>query len=323
MTDESSARRKWLSLYVGFQATTIYGVEADRVIVRIVAPLVDRCFERRWIRRFFYIRYSELMPHIRLRLLPIEAELADEVRREVEREITSRSPNAVVGRLAVPEPGTPVLADDERVANLAWVDYEPEVDRYGGLQALRVAERFFEDSSKASIAMLRSLSDSRSSRLGQSLLQMLIVSHSFARKAQAAAALSDFFSRSYLPALAKRFGGEESTWEEAFSHGFTKQASTLTEYVCDAWERLETGSSLGPAFDALVEATQQRATELERLVSTGRVIVHGRRCTTWQDAQFALAPSYLHMLCNRNGTTMAEEAYLANLMNRALLTSVP
>jgi thiopeptide-type bacteriocin biosynthesis protein len=237
MTDESSARRKWLSLYVGFQATTIYGVEADRVIVRIVAPLVDRCFERRWIRRFFYIRYSELMPHIRLRLLPIEAELADEVRREVEREITSRSPNAVVGRLAVPEPGTPVLADDERVANLAWVDYEPEVDRYGGLQALRVAERFFEDSSKASIAMLRSLSDSRSSRLGQSLLQMLIVSHSFARKAQAAAALSDFFSRSYLPALAKRFGGEESTWEEAFSHGFTKQASTLSATRGNDWKQ--------------------------------------------------------------------------------------
>lgn len=322
MTDKASARRKWLSLYVGFQAKTIYGADADRVIVRIVAPLVDRCFERRWIRAFFYIRYAEVMPHIRLRLLPIGAEMAAEVRREVEREITSRCPNAVVGRLTMTEPGVEINADDERVVSLAWVDYEPEVDRYGGLEALCVAERFFEDSSNASIAMLRSLSDSRSGRLGQSLLQMLVVSHSFARKAHAAAALSDFFSRSYLPALAKRFGGEESDWEEAFSHAFTRQASTLTEYVCDAWDRLETGNSLGAAFDVLVKAAQERATELERLVSTGRVRVHGRRCTTWQDAQFALAPSYLHMLCNRNGTTMAEEAYLANLMNRALLTSI-
>jgi hypothetical protein len=126
--------------------------------------------------------------------------------------------------------------------------------------------------------MLRSLSDSRSSRLGQSLLQMLVVSHCCA---QSARRRFDFFSRSYLPA---RRNVLKSDWR-GLSHA--------TLQACTRWNMFATRTtethSLGPALMCLPCRTGARRTRTP--VSTGRVRVHGRRCTT-PDAQFALAPSY-------------------------------
>lgn len=118
---------EWLyvKLYCG-QAT------ADHVLREVVAPLVRDYEARGLVRRWFFLRYSDPEPHLRVRLFGDPAGLAAELL-------------PALHRAAAP------LVADGRIWRVQLDTYEREVERYGGPLGVELAERLFHADSAAAL----------------------------------------------------------------------------------------------------------------------------------------------------------------------------
>jgi thiopeptide-type bacteriocin biosynthesis protein len=316
MTEQTQGR-EWLSVYLFFNGW-IYDPACDRVVVDVVEPFVRRCQAEGWIDQYFFIRYSEFGPHVRLRFLGKPDALGGDVWPALVEHLRAHNPDVVIDER--PEtPNVPQRADDEpvRVTHAARVEYEPETERYGGPDALLVSERVFQVSSDAAFALTAKMTPERSSRLGKGLLSMVILVHVFTGDRERGAALAQMYSTNYLRSLVREDGGRDA-WLDAFDQGFSQQSETLMEYVDAVWEAMDDGDELSDTLDAYAAGMRLHADELRALLDEGRVQVMAETATDWTRVSNGIAPSYIHMMNNRLGITLQEESYLGYLITRAL-----
>src|SRR5215475_3696109 len=152
---------RWISLHAFFRGDT------DRLLTQAVGGLVRELSAEGRLDRFFFLRYWEGGPHVRLRLLPHSPACAALVEQ--------RTKSTVEQHLA----GHPTVTswDRERYARLAErlaqlegrrgydrrlrpdgcvepVPYRPEHDVFGGPEVTDAVERNFHDSSRLALAAL-------------------------------------------------------------------------------------------------------------------------------------------------------------------------
>ncbi|MBW3569864.1 MAG: thiopeptide-type bacteriocin biosynthesis protein [Gemmatimonadetes bacterium] len=308
---------EWLSVYLFFDGW-IYAPDCDRVLLEVAEPFVRRCQAQGWISQYFFIRYSEFGPHVRLRLLGAPEVLGGDVWPALVEHLRDHNPEVRID--AKPEaPGVPPRPEGQpvRVTHAARVEYDPETDRYGGPHALLVSERAFQISSDTAYALIARMGAERSSRLGKGLLAMVILIHLFAESREDGSAFTQMYSTNYLRAVAREEGGREALLD-AFDQGFSSQAETLMEYVDAVWQAMDDADPLSDTLDAYADGMRGIRDELRALAAQGRVLAHGEAAPDWKRAWQPLLPSYLHMMNNRLGITIQEESYLGYLVTRAL-----
>ncbi|MFJ8955014.1 thiopeptide-type bacteriocin biosynthesis protein [Streptomyces sp. NPDC102381] len=135
----------------------------DRVVQHVIAPVVQTLDGAPW----FFIRYWEAGPHLRLRigdLSPAEHDRVEALLRELlatagrpaEGEVVLKEEayRAEAGLLARGEYGSdhPVVA--LRPPGVHRAVYEPETERYGGPTLMPAAERLFQRASELVLALL-------------------------------------------------------------------------------------------------------------------------------------------------------------------------
>jgi thiopeptide-type bacteriocin biosynthesis protein len=314
---ESTQDSSWLSVYLFFNGW-IYAPECDRVVVDVVEPFVRRVQAEGWVDRYFFIRYSEFGPHVRLRFQGRPEVLEQQVWPALVEHLRAGNPDLVVDA----KPETPSYAphaedDPLRVTHVVRVEYEPETERYGGPHALLVSERVFEVSSDAAFALTAKMTPERSSRLGKGLLGMVVLVHVFCPDREMGAAFAQMYSTNYLRSLVREDDGR-GAWLDAFDQGFNQQSETLMQYVDAIWEAMDDGDSLSDTLDAYAEGMRRHADELRALLADGRVEVGGEPAPDWTRVAMGITPSYVHMMNNRLGITLQEESYLGYLITRAL-----
>ena len=325
---------RWLAAHLFFNHDTgIYTGECDEVALELAEPFVRRCQREGWIDGWFFIRYSEYGPHVRLRLHG-RAEVMDDVVWPALREhVRALYPEVLFERPDVPAmpvytPGEPPPPPPEpregpfRVTHAALIEYEPETERYGGPEGVRLAERMFEVSSEAACSLLRKTSRTeRSSRLGKGLLTMVELMHTFSLGDRAAASRwANQYNIGYLRGVAR---DEEArgAWLGAFDSGYGSQADTLGEYVEEVWSRMDEGEPLSDALDLYRDGLLEVRGHFRELFDTGKLVGPMEPYTpytTWEMAVGGICSSYLHMMNNRLGITIQEESYLAYLIMRTL-----
>lgn len=305
----------WLSAYLFFPQG-IYTGECDRVVLDVCEPFVRRAVEEGWADGHFFIRYSEYGPHARLRLHGDPAVLDEVVWPALQAHVRSVYPNVRDGR---PTPGEPLTGEPGEVTHLARVGYEPETERYGGPDGVRLAERCFEVSSEAAYALLKKTHPTeRSSRLGKGLLTMVVLAHAFNRDRTRAARFSHQYGINYLRAIARDEEGRDA-WLGAFGSGFDQQAENLAMYVDEVWSRMDEGEELSDALDAYHDGLKEVVARFDELLASGRLLARGEEPFTDRgQAVMAITSSYWHMMNNRLGISIQEESYLAYLIMRAL-----
>ncbi len=308
---------EWLSAYLFFEGW-IYARECDQVVATLVEPFAVRARSEGWADAHFFIRYSEHGPHVRLRLHGRPDVLEATAWPALVEHVRAHHPEVVLDRV----PDAPVYqrGDDAgpvRITHLAQVAYEPETARYGGADALPVAERLFEASSETAYQLMANMGAERSSRLGKGLLAMVVLIHRFVRDRAHGAAFANLYATSYLQSVAREDDGREA-WLGAFDQGYAQQAETLGEYVDEVWERMDEGEPLSEALDAWAAALGERRRELEALFRAGRVLMGSEPLDDWDRVVGAIVSSYVHMMNNRLGITIQEESYLGYLIHRAL-----
>jgi thiopeptide-type bacteriocin biosynthesis protein len=319
---------RWLACHLFFERETgIYTGECDEVVLDVAEPFVRRCQREGWIDGWFFIRYSEYGPHVRLRLHGRTEVLDDVVWPALREHVRALYPDVAFERPDVPAmpvypPVEPPPEPRDRVFGLthaALIDYEPETDRYGGPEGVRLAERFFEVSSEAACSLLQKTSRTeRSSRLGKGLLTMVEMMHVFSLGDRAAASRwANQYNIGYLRGVAR---DEEArgAWLGAFDSGYGSQADTLGEYVEEVWSRMDEGESLSEALDLYRDGLLEVRGHFRDLFDAGRLLGAQEPYTAWETAVGAICSSYLHMMNNRLGITIQEESYLAYLIMRTL-----
>jgi thiopeptide-type bacteriocin biosynthesis protein len=303
----------WLSHYF-FHAGGIYTEACDEVVLEAVEPFVRLCQARGWIGAWFFIRYTENgQHHVRLRVHGAPEVLERDVTPALRGHLAALFPGVVEG---VPDGSSPLSAPG--VTHHAAVPYEPETDRYGGPEGVRLAEALFHRSSEAALALLgRTRPGARSSRLGKALLAAVVLVHAFH---ESPAEGSDFL-RTYETVYLRMLAGDgerRAAWLEAFTEGYQQQAGGLGAQVAECWRRLDAGDPLSPELDRYRDDVREIRTSFQGLHEAGRLASGGAPLRAWRDAVLAIVPSYLHMMNNRLGINLQEEAYVAHLVRRAL-----
>ncbi len=316
----------WLAVHLFFNHPGIYTGECDAVVMDTALPFVRRCQEEGWIDGHFFIRYSEHGPHVRLRLHGRTDVLENTVWPALQEHVRGQYPD-----VAFETPDRPAYGpiDDVpegeplRITHAARIPYEPETERYGGEEGVRVAERFFEVSSDAVYALLpRTSRTERSSRLGKGLLTMVQLIHVMTRSREAAVRWTQQYNLGYLRGVAREEEQREA-WLGAFDSGYSTQSETLGAYVEEVWSRMDEGESLSEALDLYTEGVTEVRGHLEDVFHAGRLGRTEEPFTDWVAAVMAICSSYMHMMNNRLGITIQEESYLAYLINRTLQAPAP
>jgi thiopeptide-type bacteriocin biosynthesis protein len=285
---------RWLSAYLCI-APAIYSSDCDRIVRTVVRPFVALCRERCWIARYFFIRYSENGPHIRLRLHGEPAMLEQLVKPALIEHTASHG-----------------------IAELRWLPYEPEVERYGGVDGVAVAEDQFEASSDTVLALLdRALPDDRRAKLGQALLAMVVSVHAFIDGRDRAALFAQQYGTGYLLAIARQ-EAQQARLVDAFGTSFRRQAESLIPFVQQTWEQLVHAEPLPSPLEEYHVAMRGIAARLRALCREGRIVREGRAVGDWDECVYRIVPAYIHMFNNRLGVPIPEESFLAYLLEHAL-----
>ncbi len=284
---------EWLSTYLYFTGD-LYGRECDRVLLDVVAPFVEGV-ERRG-HRWFFIRYHEHGPHVRLRVLGPPTWLAHDVL-------------PAIAQMAKTSSG---------IDRVTFVEYEPEIDRYGGSRGIDLAEELFHHSSCTALALLRKIRTSdRAAVLGKAVLAMVVLLHAFVGRRHEAARLAELYGTSYLR-LQVPDPGLQARWQASFEQGFNRQVDRFPDYIESTWMALEAGTPLTDELDVYRDRMQEMAAALEGLRVAGRLLEMGPEERDESLVWRRIVTSYLHMMNNRLGVSIRQECYLAVLIHKVL-----
>ena len=111
---------------------------ADRIILETIGPISRTLVDRGVIDRWFFIRYGDPDHHLRWRMQAGSARDITAVRKAVEKTAAA-------------------LFGDGRIHRVAFETYHREVERYGGPEALDLAEQLFHIDSEAALHLLETL----------------------------------------------------------------------------------------------------------------------------------------------------------------------
>lgn len=173
----------WISLHA------FHHGDLDELLLHGVRPLVTRLRQEELIDGFFFLRYWDGGPHLRIRLSPVTAAAAPDVRGialgRLRDHLTAHPSRdlpdlggyaASAARLAAGEGMTDYLRAPLPNNTVHEIPYRPETDRYGEGASLAAAERHFTESSRIALGLIGAGS-TPDQRCGAALSALLLAWH--------------------------------------------------------------------------------------------------------------------------------------------------
>jgi thiopeptide-type bacteriocin biosynthesis protein len=256
---------------------------ADRILVDVLWPIVDRVIGRQSADHWFFIRYSDPEWHLRIRFRGDPSKLHSDV------------------LPALQEAVAPLLSQG-RAWRVQLDTYERESERYGGPEGMELSERIFHVDSDAVIGII-GLLEGADARWRLALRGMDMLLDDLGLDLEAKHALMDKLRRG----LASQFRGDVG-FTQTLGAKFRKESNSLTmllDRANDAQSPLASG----------IEILKRRSERLAPIAKSLRAAEEERRL--WLPI-IELAPSYLHMYANRllRAEAGAQEAVLYDFLAR-------
>lgn len=337
--------RNWISIHIFY-----YG-DQNELLVNCLAPLVDTFRAQKWVQHAFFIRYWLEGPHIRLRLLPAPGVDEAEIKRVAEQTLALYLKN----RPALFSPDAKSLAPIYRKMFLSeyreekwnqlygeggemplrennsfhYIAYEPEYDRYGGVEGVALSEWHFEQSSDLILELLREVNVRVSSiLLGTSVQLFLPLFYGFFADDEAVINALDDYIKFWQNIHGEGWSRPGRTQTDTYEKHYARMARDLQQRVLEIKEYMTQEHNrklltpIESAWKAHILELRQR---VDALFAEGKLTFDALP-QDWLPGPFDLQTahyrrllgSYVHMTNNRLGVSIYHEIYLAYLVKRAL-----
>ncbi len=329
--------KNWISVHIFYTGNT------DPLIVDCIAPLIERLRAGGLIRRYFFIRYWMEGLHVRLRLLPAENVAQAEIKQIIDPVISDylkqkpalytlneESVQPLYKKFFIAEYGEKNWVETYGIDGVMpfrpnnsfhYIDYEPEYDRYGGVEGVELAEWHFEKSSDIVIQLIRETNiHVRTILLGQSIRLMLPFYYVFLEDDNKVISFLDRFIWQWYTTYY-----EDITKLSKFDKNHMRMADNLRRRIASSRSYVVDGRS--EHFPALERAWAAHLWELRdkvRDLVEARMLVfpskRGGQITvdSLESAYSFLLNSYIHMTNNRLGARIPDEVYISYLIKRSL-----
>jgi lantibiotic biosynthesis protein len=264
---------------------------ADRLLLEVIKPLVEKIMAAGEADGWFFIRYADPHWHLRLRFHGDPATLAARVLPALWQALEENRQEGKVWRMQLDT-------------------YEREIERYGGLEGVRVAERLFQLDSELVLELLASISD----RLGSNLRWQM----AFTTVDRLLTGLGfDLDARRNLMNQAGKFQeknqGANQAYRKQLSEKFRKERATLESLLNEAVAHGNTAAvEFPPTAQAALDRYSRQLPEIHSQLQQAQK--QGQLTRTLQE----LAGSYVHMHLNRifRSAANAQEMVLYDFLAR-------
>jgi len=299
--------RSWRSLHIFLHDYT----KQEVFLLETLEPYLNSISER--FSGWFYIRYWELGPHIRVRFLNIDDEVFEEAKQAISDSLYEyRKVSPIV--FAPATSGTFSSPQEDWIENASVVEmeYVPEYDRYGGVNAIAHSEDFFTFASGLAINITRFTEQDLNKRILLLTDLLLVGGH---RIAETKKDVSKFFKRHSI------------FWESILGEG-APEDSLIEKIHCSVNDRVKllydnvTERQLSPMLSDWLGAIDNLIDELKSLEGTGK-ITYARPNDesdvgeSEQNCGYIIA-SQLHMMANRLGVSPYYECAISKAISRSL-----
>ncbi len=322
----------WLSAHLYFDEPW------EDFLIKIVKPYCETVVGSSAAEYYFFIRYWDRGPHIRLRFYGKKEALENILRPNLEeyfknffrmtpseRDEPSYHPNTPEEEIWLPN------------NSVQWIDYQPELERYGGIYGVALTERNFAASSKTVLKCIEEVGSKNwtyEQALGIAIKLHLSFVHAMDMNLSDVAEFFNGILHHWLPLTLQRERITQAQLTQqgdvilhSFEQFFAGQQEALVSYHAAFWEALSENADfedeflnewykscqftrqevmLAEAQDLLVERTEKYRISF---------FAHKEKkdCLRWE-----IYADFFHLTNNRLGILNRDESYLAYLMMRSV-----
>jgi thiopeptide-type bacteriocin biosynthesis protein len=280
---------QWLSVHL------FHAGDADRLLRLLVTPVVQQAGYP-----YFFIRYWEGGPHIRLRLW-VDDKQELHARRLLENAAQSYFSAYPSHRREDAWPSQQLLPND----SWQYIPYVPETARYGNVYTMPLAERQFGLSSAFVLQELPHIAPS--TVLTYAIRLNLALLYALAATPEQTLNTCQRFIEGWLPRLyhPQHDRQQQRSWYlQRMEERYAAYAPALTPAAADIWNRLTQGDA-PPALQTFADGNRSLFVQYRQ---------HG-----FHNGQLGnIAGSFLHMGHNRLGVSNHDEAYIMYFTRKCL-----
>lgn len=326
----NNTSKTWLAAY-------LYHAEPwEQFLLKIMKPFVDDVIKKALAEQFFFIRFWERGPHIRLRFKGDTDTLQNQIKPQLENYFLSYFKEHPSVRQD-PDDMNKWPVDQQWLPNdsVQYIEYDPEVERYGGPYAILTAEKQFEASSRTVLAVIEE-SDSWDYDRALGAAIQLHLGFTFALGMNLAEAV-EFYSRIARHWFASAYGytagispeelkKRQEITMKAFEENFERQKTTLVTFHQTLWSALTEGMEFEQEWLNLwIRRMRAIADELKDIQQQNKLVIPqwfqpepDKKTPVDQQYWWPVLESYIHMTNNRLGILNRDEAYLGYLIKESL-----
>lgn len=300
--------------------------QAEAFLLQVIAPACDGAVQTGKATQWFFIRYWEGGPHMRVRIQGLDETGAAELTADFRAKIEAYRAEDPIDRETYYARHT-FDGGEIDVDALPWygdgavelIQYDAEVFRYGGWDALKESERLFAISSKLSVALLKGAADSIEKRMSLALVLMI---EAVLAKTQNPTDFALFF---------RTYSGFWATYSEDTQRIAETTNETDPRHVALLSKRV-TAAANGQVLDVMSKwrlAVDDFLRKLESIHAAGRLInpLSSVQTVTPEDREAAILNilgSHIHMTNNRLSVVPVQETLLSTkLIHAATALSEP
>ena len=279
----------WISAHL------FYHPPWEDLLTDSVFPFVQNLLENKEITEYFFIRYWEKGPHIRLRLKGNPTILKPKIEAHFQAYFQKK-------------PSKRVHLDESWYSNntVVFIDYKPELERYGGEEFIQIAEQHFFDSSQTILTILkRGKPWSYDNGLQTAMILHLSFIYSVGISKTSSIPFLKIFFDSWSSAVYKNH--PKAIIEQQFTALYEQQESIIKPFLDHLWNDLEEEVLFEEEWlnNWIIQCKQLRVAYESSLLSplTKRMDVYR---------------SLIHMTNNRLGISNHDEPFIAFLLMKAL-----
>lgn len=323
----------WLSVHL------FYNEPWEEFLQKAIEPYVNTAIQTGIAQQYFFIRYWERGPHIRLRLKGEKEMVNTILKPNLEEHFTHYLGSKPSRRI---EPNYPSNFSEELKwmpnNTLSYIDYIPENDRYGGNVGVLLSERQFMLSSKTVLELIKTKGKNWSydDAMGVAIKLHLSFISSAGLNIEEAIEFFDFFVKNWLPYTFKKDQKELKNEEyihqsnisiKAFDEAFETQKEDLIPYHEKLWNALENENDFDESIlNYWIRENRNILNDLKSEEKNGSI---SPRTSKYQYSNKPLNPikdellwsiysDFIHLTNNRLGIINKDESYISFMIMRCL-----